>query len=1024
MCILKVVVLISLFCLSALTFLAEGIAQETYPRINEVMSLNVSTIQDSDGDTPDWIEIFNSSEKTIQMRNYFLSDDSKEPQKWKFPNLELPAKEYLVIFASGKYDLNTTKYSTHTNFKINSNGEKIYFNHLTGPIDSINTGILRADISTGRTQENGEVWKLFNEPTPGSTNSSKSFNGYASAVSANIKAGFYSSSQHIVLTTNSAESIIRYSLNGATPSERSAIYSGALSINSTKVLKCRAFEKDMLPGPELVQSYFINLSKSLPVVSLSTDPDNLFDDDIGIYVEGNGTAYGGYPSNPVGPPANYWEDWERPVHIELFSPEGENQFSLAAGIKMFGKASRNLPQKSFALHTRSRYGSSQLDYGLFSGLNITSYKSFLLRNAGSDNMTGEGAVHFRDGFTATVASKLDIEKQAYQPAVVYINGEYWGIYGIREKNNEDFLAAHHGIDPDKVDILDDYHTLYPLVVEGSANHYNALLDYLEKNGTRDNEDAKYVSTQMNVGNFLDYMALQIYSVNHDGPGHNSKFWRPQSPEGKYRWILYDTDFSFSGRIFVPEVRFDPYAYEDNTIAYYRETDGPSWPNPPESTYMFRKIIENEGFRNSFINRSADLLNTIFKEGIVLHKLDSIYNILEPEIRSHTIRWGGSKSDWIDNVDVIRDFAKRRPDYLRDHIIHEFDLAGSAEISLHISPAGSGIVKLNTLILAEEHWNGVYFSDVPIELKALPKPGYKFTGWSEDLSQSSDQLAFSLSKNTSVTAQFEKINDNTAYIQINEISFLPSEEYSAGEWIELYNPYGSLVDVSNWTIKGNDDNIKFRIPPHTKLPPDGYLVITGDSKDFSNYYPDVQSRVGNLISEIEDNGESFRLFDLSGNLIDQVNFSASTPWPDLSNSSAKTIAFWNRAKDNNVAGNWAISVRHGTPGYKNEFSGTYTDLKKELIPDAPTILTQVFPNPFTDHITVQFHLDKAEHVQLKVYGLLGDELANLEDKVMPAGSNKLVWKGQSSLGLPLTNGIYFIRLIVGNDSYTHKVMMIR
>ncbi|MBN1465002.1 CotH kinase family protein, partial [candidate division KSB1 bacterium] len=710
--------------LIALFLAVAGRAQT--PLINEVMSLNASTMTDEDDDYPDWIEIHNPTSSAVNLGNYSLSDDVVEPRKWTFPNISLAANGFLIVFASDKN--RSTASSLHTNFKITSRGERLIFCDASGRIlDDLVLPPLAVDISYGRTPADPEQWAFFSRPTPRRANDTEAASGYAPDLQLSPPGGLHSHSLSVTLSSP-AGSLIRYSTDGADPNMYSTPYNSPITINRTIVLKARCFESGKLPGFVVTHTYFINEKSGIPLVSLSTHPDNLFDDDIGIYVVGNGAAMGGYPSNPIGPPANYWEDWERPVHIELYEPDGRG-FSENAGIKMFGKTTRTLPQKSFAVFMRSQYGADKLDYALFPGSPLTSFRSFLLRNGGSDNTHNEGGVQFRDGLTAILLddSGADIDYQRYRPCHLFLNGDYWGIYEIREKLNEDYLASHHGIDPDEVDILDDYHTLYPLVVEGSADHFNSLIDYLLSHDLQYDANADYVNTQMDVDNYLTYMAMQIFFANHDGPGHNCKFWRSHDPGSRYRWMLYDTDHSFGMRLFVPNFHFAPDAYLDNTIAYYREKDGPDWPNPPESTFLFRKLLENENFTHLFINKLADQMNSFFSEDVTLAKLAKLVALIEPEISTHLSRWGGSTAQWRRNIGYVENFLINRRDYLQEHVIHEFDLSGLAEVHLQIQPPGAGQIQINSLF-AKDDWSGVYYLDVPIKVMALPNAGYRFIGW--------------------------------------------------------------------------------------------------------------------------------------------------------------------------------------------------------------------------------------------------------------------------------------------------------
>jgi hypothetical protein len=737
--------------------------------INEIQSANALTLADSEGAYSDWIEIHNPGPETVRLTGFGLSDDPEVPFKLTFPEMTLGSGKFLVVFASGKGEVRTTAGGApelHAGFELDAQGETLLLRSPGGEvIDSVKFGPIPLDASYGRSMDGEGAWVFFENPTPGAANGS-GFESIAGPVEVSPSAGFYAGGVSASLSSDPAERI-RYTLDGSDPNPLSALYSSPVPIGRTAALKARAFRPGALPGPVLTATYFIGETISLPTVSLSTDPGNLFDPDIGIYVVGNGTAVGGYPGFPFGSPANYWEDWERPASIEFFEPSGKSGFSLKAGIQLHGKTTRTLPQKSFAVFARGKYGPKEIDYPLFPDLAIRGFKSFVLRNGGSDNIANQGAVHFRDGLTARLVKSLDLESLAYRPCVVFVNGAYWGIYELRENLNKHYLESHTGVDPDAVDILDDYHRLYPWVVEGSADRFNAMIDFMKSADLADDNAAGEVEEWMDVDDYLTYMAVQIYFANQDGPGHNCKFWRPRTPSGRFRWLLYDTDHSFGLATFIPSFTYNPEAYSDNTIAYYREPDGPAWPNPPESTFLFRKILENSGFRNRFVNRVADLLNSAFADSTVSSRIRSIHDEIEPEIARHTARWGGSAPQWERNVQVLYDFARLRPDYLREFVAEEFGLSGTAEVRLSVRPEGGGRIRINSLDVPEFPWSGTYFKGVPARIAARPDPGFRFVRWTGASASSDTALSAALEGDASFTANFER--DTTSAVDARDPS---------------------------------------------------------------------------------------------------------------------------------------------------------------------------------------------------------------------------------------------------------------
>ena len=988
----------------------------TGPVVNEVMAANLSTLRDEDGDYSDWLEIYNLGPEAVDLNGYGLSDDPDEPFKWTFPALHLPSGRHLLVFASGK-DRKLAHVSVlHANFKIKACGEPLLLTSSSGTrCDSLHTAHQPLDVSQGRQPDGANRWVFFDEPTPGEPNAG-GFPAFAESVAVSLANGFYAGSVSVTLSSSPPAAEIRYTLDGSDPKDGSLRYSAPLRLAETRVLKARFFAPGLLPGPVATRTYLIDERITLPVVSLSTDPAHLFDDDTGIYVEGNSTTKGGYPGSPVGPPANYWEDWERPVHLEFLLPNGRTGFAVEAGVKMFGKTSRRLPQKSFALFARDKYGFPAIDYPLFPGLPITSFKSILLRNAGSDNTYNEGAVHFRDGLAATLAGPLDLEKQAHRPSVLFVNGEYWGIYNIREKVNEDFLVAHHrGVDPDSVDILDDYHTLYPLVVEGDAEHYDALIDFLQTHSLDDAQNAARVQTRIDVDNYLDYMAAQIYFANQDGPGHNSKFWRPRSPEGRYRWLLYDTDHSFGLLLFVPTLGFAPEAYRNNTLAYYREAHGPGWPNPPESTFLFRKVLENSGFRNDFVNSLADHLNTVFAAEIAGRKLETMVEALEPEMPRHLGRWGGEMDRWRRNVEVVRQFASRRDGYLRDHVVDEFDLGGTAEIELDISPPGGGRIGINSLEIAAFPWRGTYFRDIPVRLTALPDPGYRFAAWRDLTPADSASLQLGLSGDLALTALFAADDPPDGSVVINEINYHSADEFDPRDWVELHNPADRPRDLSGWTFQDDEEDHRFILPEGSVIPSSGYLVLCRDASAFRRSFPAVDRHVGDFSFGLSSAGESIRLLDDREQVADSLTYRSDSPWPSAPDGTGPTLALRHPGLDNALAESWAASAGYGTPGVANRLSTAVERLQTDL--PVAFALGRNYPNPFNYSTMIPFSVPRTRRVVLEIFAVDGQRVQTLVDGNLTAGRHAVTWNAAG-----LASGVYICRLSAGEFVGVGKLLL--
>ncbi len=892
--------------------------------INEVMASNGATIRDEDGDTPDWIELYNSSQYAIDLNGFGLSDDSAAPFKWTFPPISLAPKQFLLVFASKKdrrnwlvwetiidkddlwrYRLGTSEppsnwrsinfddsnwylgpsgfgygdnddstivpqvmsvyvrksfyipdknaivrallhvdfddgfvaylndreiarsnlgnygdhpaynqpawtyreaqmyqggapeeyelldpssvFETgknvlaiqvhnsglessdltlipfftigstgpitanprgisrfltivpnylHTNFKISASGEVISLYDATGRLlDQIALGNMPTDVSFGRQPDGSSNWLYFLQATPGKSNTTLGYRALPGEPNFSHDSGFYSAGFFVAILPSSPQHEVYYTLDGSVPSKTSQRYNSPISITKTSVLRAREFSSDGVASVTVTRNYLINENIQLPVICLTTDPYNLWDPDSGIYVLGKN-----YEPNAPHYGANFWQDWERPVHVEFFEPGGAIAFRLNAGMKIFGGWTRDFAQKSLAIFARNRYGASEIQYQLFPDKPIQRFESFVLRNSGNDWLS----TMFRDGMMQNLLKATDLDLVAYRPAVVFLNGQYWGILNIREKINEHYLAANRQVDPDNIDLLENNVD----VIHGDATHYRSMLNFITTRDIRLSVVYDSVKKMMDVDNFMDYQIAQIYFDNRDWPGNNVKYWRTRSSSGRWKWIVFDTDFGFG--------LWNAAAYRDNTLEFATAPNGPDWPNPPWSTFLLRRLLENPQFKTDFINRFADHLNVTFNPQRVNGKIDSIKNLIQSEIPRHRSKWPESARNWQQNVQNLKQFATYRPSFVRTHLITKFNLKGTARISLQVSPSNSGEIRLNSILLKHFPWQGDYFKEVPIQITAIPSPGFRFAGWSNPTLGTHEQISVALSQDLSLIAQFEPI----------------------------------------------------------------------------------------------------------------------------------------------------------------------------------------------------------------------------------------------------------------------------
>ena len=611
----------------------------------------------------------------------------------------------------------------HTNFKLSSGGEtlSLYDDNET-LVNNLIVENIATDISIGISSNNNEVVN-YNLPTPGYENSIIDFLGSNFTKIIFSDDGGPSTELNLSLSGINENEIIRYTTDATEPNENSLIYNNPINVKSTTVIRARVSEEGHLPSSVQSRTFLFNISHALPVISLVTDPKNLFDEETGIYAYGDS-----FDENYPYFGANFWEDWERPIHISLYEVDGSFEIGFNAGVKIFGGWSRGQAQRSFSFFARNKYGTSEIDYKLFPSLSYSKFQSFILRNSGQDWLK----TSVKDASLTSLLKGTGLDVQGYRPVATYINGNYWGLYNMREKVNEHFIASKYNLDADDIDILTNNAEL----VHGKTTEYDELMNYINSVDLSFGQNFSYVEDRIDIDNYIIYQVAQIYFNNHDWPGNNIKYWKHK--DGKWRWIIYDTDFGFGTHPSWLE-------YNYNTLSFALNANGPNWPNPPWSTLLFRKMVKNISFRNDFINRYADELNSRFLPEKFSEHIDTLIANIASEIPSHFTRWSNYVQNWnyIDYVNEMKNFSNNRTWYCRNHILSTFELPAINELVLEIENTDMGKIEINNnLLIDKNYWNGKYFETVPIKLLAKPNSGFAFSHWTDEYNALSENIILS------------------------------------------------------------------------------------------------------------------------------------------------------------------------------------------------------------------------------------------------------------------------------------------
>lgn len=801
--------LFNFFCLSVIiTLLFESVLYSQTLKINEFMASNTKTLKDPDYKSySDWIEIYNFGSVSVNLKKMYISDNLKQPKKYQFTtDVEIKPKSYLLIWADDKNN------SVHTNFKLSATGESIgLYDSLGNVIDTLSFISQSDDISYGRVTDGSLNWFYLNPSSPGAANLESSISCKLEIPIMTPGGGFYLTKQTVAIKSQDTNAVIRYTLDGSFPNETSQIYTKTLNVDSTMVIKAKIFKAGYKPSNTIVANYFINEQTKLPIVSISTDPNNFFSDTSGIYVAGTNGVIGHCSTVP----RNWNQDWERPVDVQLYEKDRTKGFSAFAGIKIYGGCTRLYDMKSLAFYFRGSYGYDKLKYQLFPWLNINEYNNFTLKSSGQDWYR----TMFRDGMCQTlIRQSTTVDAQAYRPSVVFINGRYWGIHNICEKINEHFVNNHFGVDPDSVDLIEYGKT--PTASNGDVVAYNVMSDYIANNDLSIKTNYEHLKTLIDIDEYIDYMCSEIYVANGDWPGANTKLWRTRKPSAKWRWMIYDLDCTFGGN--------GQGLYNTNTIDLVTATNSTTGANPPWSTLMLRKLLANSEFENEFIQRFATHINTTFRTSRVLNVIDSLRGLIADEIPRHKKRWTKTitmGSDWEANVQVMRDFAIKRPDAIRGYFNTKFGLQGTYSIKLSRNNTLWGKIYVNTLEVKYNDSLNIYFKNVPINIKAVPVEGYRFVKWEGLSNSASSEIAITGNANSELRAVFEKIT-NIEENKVGQISFQLLQNYP--------NPFNPTT------------TIKYSIPES------GYAIL--------KVYDIIGRDVATLISGYQTKGEHSVVFD--------------------------------------------------------------------------------------------------------------------------------------------------------------------
>ncbi len=788
--------------------------------INEVMASNNTTISDEDGDYGDWIELHNYGSSSVNLQGFGLTDDATIPFKWVFPSLTLAANSYVIIWATDK-DRTVVGEPLHTNFKISSGGEAITLTNAQSVlVDESPSVALDPDVSYGRQPDGTGPWWYFYTSTPGASNTGTGLSELLVPPTFSQASGLYSNAFDLTISHTNPNAVIVYTLDGSEPlidnlsgtsfnykneypldvgdplgpmltdSYTSIIYSQAINVydkslepdqvttkntnqdplyippspvRKATVIKARAYVSG-IASKIASETFFVwsgGNPYNIPVLSLQIQENLLFGYNEGIYTSGIDfdTWRLENPNNTQSYRPewnNYWRrgrDYEYPVNLEIFEPNGTELnlvLSQNAGLRIHGNNSRKRAIKNLRFYARSDYDEqSVFEHNLFDSPipdatvpNNNEFKRIMLRGDGSG-----GPVSYDVVFNRTMQPIFNGLTRV-KPVIHFINGEYWGLNAVRDRIDDHHYALNFDLDNDNVAIVDCKGVNCELD-EGSDDDYQAYIDmrdFIIDNNMANPTLYSQATDMLDMASFIDHFVLEIFAANDS---YERAFWKARVPvnngygDGKWRLSVQDFEASLKD--------------ETNWLEFYSDITSGS-----DNNILLGNLLENESFKNQFINRFADVLNTVFTPTYFNNVVHETFDEIEPYLAENTHRYPRDQFYDPSEKTNLLDWGNTRPTAQRNQIKDYFAISNVVDVDINVSSSEAGFVKISTINIdpatpgVPENpypWTGKYFEGIPVTLEVTAFPGYEFSHWSGSVTGTNPIIEVTPTGNMQIQANF-------------------------------------------------------------------------------------------------------------------------------------------------------------------------------------------------------------------------------------------------------------------------------
>jgi len=929
--------------------------------INEFAASNYASLRVNDS-YPDWIELYNTADTAVDIRGYFLTDDSDDPFKWIFPTCVIEPYDFLIVIAYGE---DTSFGDTLcTNFKLSRDGEFLGLYDRWGfPSDTITFGAQYPDKTFGRPLGGLHVWRYLENPTPGNPNDSIWGINITPEPQIYPLSGYYTSPQVVQITGTGT---IMYSTDLSPPLDSGTVYVSSFTIDTTTVVRAQAIEHGKLPSKVVSRTYVFDSEADVPTVFITTDSRNLWNDTVGIYVVGLDSLNPNY--NGRG------REWERVCQIEILSNE-DTITVLNAGLRIHGSSIRGVEKKPFRITFRGE----TIYKRLIPGFERDEYSQLVLR------LGGEYRSKMRTPLMQLFGEQCGVLISHFHPVVVNLNGVFWGLYYLREYINPEYCNYHLG--EGEYDVMDRGDARY-----GSDSAWVATKRFLRYTDLSTDSALEIATTLIDEWNLINYLSLFIWGQNVDWMYNNDLKVRRNDESGKWEWIVWDVDWSLG--VYISGV--------------FR-TDIDIIPTVEERFQPFSLVMQNLDFRRLFINRLADLMNTLFSPENAIITIDSLANTIESTVEVDNIRWRRSY-DWYEVIDSLRQFGIRRPDYVRAHIIVYFGLDDTAIV--HIARCSGGRVALNTLPSDSVEFEGIYFAGIPITLKAIPNPGYKFISWRNDSVPDSFRVECDPVGGLEVAPLFVPYSMSYDGLTINELmakndSTICDSASEYDDWIELYNCSSDTINLSGCCVSDDlSDTFKYCFDEDIFLLPMEFKVIWCDD--------DTGQGIMHMPFKLTSRGEWVGVFAppaFGSFLIDSLRF------PEL--GADISYGRFEECIDSFGILDYPTPLESNEPPWISEYKS---------LPEAVNL--SVIPNPFNSSCRITAPIGS----KIEIYNLQGKlvwesqsqkEHINKDEETFSSRGEastmkSFVWQPDKSIG----SGVYLVSVSFGKWKLSKKIVYLK